>query len=214
MSLAIMALSFIFISYSNAQKGEVGLRFMPTFSSTNIQLSSGGEVQGNATIGFGAGVLIAYNFSKFVGVQGEILYSSTSQKYKEEGNERKVNLEYINIPLLLSFNTGKTKTFNFNLVAGPQIGVSVGSSITDVVPNSMNPVLSVKKGDLGVAYGAGIDFGLNPAKTIRLGLGYRGVRGLIDISEDNGTLNSNSYYLLDKAHSKSNSVYIGMSYLF
>lgn len=214
MSVAITALLFIFTFNVNAQRGEFGLRFMPTYSSTDIQISSGGEVQGNATLGFGAGALIGFNFSDYIGVQGEVIYSSTTQKYKEEDVERKITLKYVNIPLMLSLNTGKTKAFNFNVVAGPQIGISVGSDISGVATDSLNAVLSVKKGDLGVAFGAGFDFALNPAHTFRLGIGFRGVRGLIDISDDNNNLDNNSYYVLDKAHTKSNSGYIGLSFLF
>lgn len=214
MSVATLALLFIFTMNANAQKGEFGLRFMPTYSSTDIQISSGGKVQGNATLGFGAGALLGFNFSEYIGIQGEVIYSSTTQKYKEEDNEREINLKYVNIPLLLSLNTGKTKMVNFNIVAGPQMGISVGSSISHVATDSMDAVLSVKKGDLGIAFGAGIDFGLNPARTIRLSMGYRGVRGFFDISDDNGSLDNNAYYVLDKAHTKSNSGYIGLSFLF
>ncbi|MCU0347723.1 MAG: PorT family protein [Saprospiraceae bacterium] len=214
MSVAILAFLFILILNANAQRGEFGLRFMPTYSSTNIQFSSGGEVQGNATLGFGAGAVIGFNFTDYVGIQGEIIYSSTTQKYKEKDIEREINLKYVNIPLMLSLNTGKLKPVNFNIVAGPQIGISVGSSISGVATDSLDAVLSVKKGDLGVAFGAGFDFGLNPAKTIRLSIGYRGVRGLIDISDDNNSIDNDSYYVLDKAHTKSNAAYIGLSYLF
>lgn len=214
MSVAILALIFIFTINASAQKAEFGLRFMPTYSSTDIQFSSGGEVQGNATLGFGAGAILGFNFSDYVGIQGEIMYSSTSQKYKEEDNERKINLKYVNIPLLLSLNTGKTKFINFNIVAGPQMGISVGSSISGVATDSMKAVLSVKKGDLGVAFGAGFDIGLNPDRTLRVSVGYRGVRGLLDISDDSDDINNDSYYVLDKAHTKSNAAYIGLSYLF
>jgi hypothetical protein len=75
-------------------------------------------------------------------------------------------------------------------------------------------VLAVKKGDLGFAYGAGIDFGLNPAKSFRLGIGFRGVYGLFDISDNNRNLNTESYYLLGKTHVKTYSGYAGISYIF
>lgn len=213
-SVAILALLLIITFKANAQKGEFGLRYMPTYSSTDIQLSSGGKVQGNATLGFGAGAILGFNFTKNIGIQGEVIYSSTSQKYKEEDFEREINLKYINIPLMLSLNTGKTKVVNFNLVAGPQIGISVGSSISGLTTDNPDAVLSVKKGDLGVAFGAGLDFGLNPQRSLRAGIGYRGVRGLLDISDNNGTNNTDSYYVFDKARTKSNAVYVGLSYLF
>ncbi|MBI3234283.1 MAG: hypothetical protein HYZ42_09625 [Bacteroidetes bacterium] len=61
---------------------------------------------------------------------------------------------------------------------------------------------------------AGVDFGLNEKKTIRLGLGYRGVMGLIDISDNSKTVATNSYYIIDKTQIKTNAVYLGFSLLF
>lgn len=217
LSASIVLLVLLASINGHAQRIELGLRFMPTFSKFDFQTSSGGEVKGEVQLGYGIGGLLGVRITKHVGVQAEVIYSSLSQKYAEDNREREVNLKYINIPLLLSLNTGKTKMINLNLVAGPQIGVSIGSSLRSSGSSSSDSttaVLSVKKGDLGVAYGAGIDFGLNPDRTVRLSLGYRGVLGLIDISDDNDTLTSDAYYVLDRTHIKTNAVYIGLSILF
>lgn len=217
MCISVAALSFVSITHVCAQSVEFGLRLMPTFSSFDLKTSSGGTVKGEVKVGFGAGALLGFNFSDHVGVQGEIIYTTMSQKYKESDIERKVNLRYVNIPLLLSLNTNKNAGVNFNIVAGPQIGISVGSSLNISGNNSTDStqaVLSVKKGDLGVAYGVGIDFGINESHTIRMSLGYRGVLGLIDISDNSGTIVTDSYYVLDKTHIKSNAAYIGLSFLF
>src|SRR6185503_7750184 len=166
-----------------------------------MKTAAGGTVKGEVTLGFGAGAILGYNFSDHIGIQVEGIYTSITQKYKELDVERKINLRYLNIPLLLSLNTGKSKLFNLNVVAGPQIGISVGSSIRTSGgdgTSTAQAVLAVKKGDLGVAYGAGIDIGLNPAHTVRVGLGYRGVMGLIDISDNSKTTTTDSYYVLDK----------------
>ena len=217
----IVALSlFVLLAFVpqilNAQKGEFGVRFMPTISSLDVQSSSGGQISGDATVGFGAGIFLGFNFSDNFGLQGEAIYSTLNQKYTEDDVEKEIKLEYINIPLLLSFNTGKLKPVNFNVVAGPQIGISVGSELftSDGGDPDNEAVLSVKKGDLGFAYGAGFDFGLNAARTFRLGIGFRGVYGLIDISDNSNNNSTNSYYVLDKAHIKTYSVYLGASFLF
>ncbi|KRP07614.1 MAG: hypothetical protein ABR94_08265 [Sphingobacteriales bacterium BACL12 MAG-120802-bin5] len=135
----------------------------------------------------------------------------------ENDVEQQLNLRYVNIPLLLSLNTGKTKAINFNAVAGPQVGFNVGSSLShssEQNPDQPQALLSVKKGDIGFAYGAGIDFGLNPEKTIRLGMGYRGVLGLLDISDSSNTTTTEGYYVLDRSKLKTNAAYIGLSILF
>lgn len=217
MLASVASFLFVFAINVDAQKAEFGLRLMPTFSSFEMQTSSGGTVKGEVTLGFGGGAFLGFNFSKHVGVQGEVIYSSVSQKYKELDVERRVNLRYLNIPLLLSLNTGKTRMVNLNLVGGPQIGISTGTNLfTSGGDGTNNPeaVLSVKKGDLGFAYGAGIDFALNEAHTFRLGLGYRGVLGLFDISDNSHTIATNAYYIIDRTHIKTNAIYFGISLLF
>jgi hypothetical protein len=205
------------ITVISAQSVEFGARFMPTFSQFDVQTSTGGTVDGTVTLGYGGGIFLGYHFTNNVGIQAEVIYSSINQKYSELDIEQKVNLKYVNIPLLLLLETSPTKAVNLSVVAGPQIGISVGSSFDNlIVGDSVNldPVLSVKKGDLGLAYGAGLDFGLDPANKIRLGLGFRGVYGLIDISDNNNAQETNSYYVIDKTKIKTYSVYLGLSILF
>jgi opacity protein-like surface antigen len=116
---------------------------------------------------------------------------------------------------MLSLNTGKTRAVNLNLVIGPQLGISVGSRYKTIRgTNDPNAILSVKKGDLGFAYGAGLDFGINAARTVRVGLGYRGVYGLFDISDDNRTTAGDNYLVIDKTNVKTNAAYVGISFLF
>ena len=213
----IGALGLLSVPCINAQSAEIGFRFMPTFSSGEVQTASGGKVVGDVTLGYGIGGVIGFNFNNHIGIKTEVIYNSISQKYKEQDVERKINLKYVNIPVLLSLNTSRGSLVNFNVVAGPQLGVSIGSNLTTTGTtgvDSMQAVLSVKKGDLGVAYGAGLDFGINRSRSVRFTIGYRGVLGLFDVSDNNRNLSNNSYYLLDKAHIKTNSVYIGLSYLF
>jgi hypothetical protein len=197
-----------------AQRAEIGLRFMPTFNSFEITTPGEGRVKSEFSAGFGIGGVLGINPWKHVGIQGEVIYSTIAQKYKETDSERQINLKYLNIPLLLSLNTGKSNAINFNVVAGPQIGISMGSSISGVGNDSTMAVLSVKKGDLGVAYGAGLDFGVNPAKTIRVSLGFRGVFGVVDISDNNKSLTTDSYYLLDRSQIQTYAGYAGISMLF
>lgn len=212
-AIALLLSSFTKVG---AQKMEFGLRFMPTFSSFEVFTPGNGRQLGDYTNGYGFGAILGYNFTDHVGVQGEIIYSAIGQKYTEADVERKINLKYVNIPLLFSVNTGKTKTVNFNLVGGPQIGISVGSNIFTPRDgnNSTTAVLSVKKGDLGFAYGAGLDFGINSARTTRVGLGFRGVQGLFDISDNSATLSTDGFYLLDRSKVKTYAAYLGLSFLF
>lgn len=217
MSVFVAMLLMVFATSTKAQNAEFGFRFMPTFSSFEMKTSEGGTVNGQVTLGYGFGVFLGYNFTEHAGIQGEIIYSSITQKYKDKDIERKINLRYLNIPLLLSLNTGKTKPVNLNLVLGPQLGIRVGSSVFSSGgdgTNTTSAVLSVKKGDVGFAYGAGVDFGLNSSNTMRFGVGFRGVYGLFDVSDNSTSATTNSYYILDRTHIKTYSAYFGLSFLF
>ena len=205
------------LSETHAQKAEFGVRFMPTVSSFDMKSNEGGTIEGEATWGYGVGGLLGLNLSEHVGVQVEVIYNSLSQQYQESGVDYRVNLNYVNIPLLISLNTGKTKPVNFNIVAGPQLGISVGSDVKTSGGDGVyttSAILSLKKGDVGVAYGAGLDFGVNKAKTIRLGIGFRGVYGLVDISDNSETTTTDSFYILDRTNIETYSGYAGVSILF
>jgi hypothetical protein len=199
------------------KKAEFGIRLMPTYSSFDMKTSDGGTVSGDVTLGFGMGAILGFSFSEHVGIQGEFIYSSVSQKVNDKDVEHKVNLRYVNVPLLLTLNSGKSKVINLNIVGGPQMGFNVGSSITTTGAADVNnpqPVLSVKKGDFGVAYGAGADIALTSSHTLLLSLGYRGVLGLIDISDQSTSSTTGSYYVLDRTHLKTNAFYAGLTLMF
>jgi opacity protein-like surface antigen len=196
---------------------EFGFRFMPTVSAFEMQTSSGGTVKGEGTLGYGVGAMLGFNFNRHVGMQAEVIYNSLSQKYRDEDLEREIHVNYINIPLMISFNTGKSKPVNLNLVAGPQLGYNVGSKITTSGGQSSDTlvtVLATKRSDFGFAYGAGLEFALNTTRTIRLDLGYRGVYGFANISNTSQTTATNSYYILDRAKVRTNSAYVGFTFLF
>lgn len=195
---------------------EFGARFMPTIASFDMKTSDGNTVKGEGKFGYGVGGFLGYNLSKHAGIQAEALYFAISQTNTDQGVTRKVDLKYLNIPLLLLLNTGKAKPVNLSVVAGPQIGLSAGSNVKTTGGDgstTQEAVLVVKKGDLGFAYGAGLDFGINAKKTIRLGIGFRGVFGLLDISDDSQTTSGESYMILDKSKVKTYSGYIGLSFL-
>jgi hypothetical protein len=215
-SIVIIVSLFVLLSFQlNAQKAAFGIRFMPTASNFNLKTSSGGTIKGEVNLGFGAGILLGYNFNEHVGINAELMYSTYSQKYTEQNLERKITLRYVNIPLMLSLNSGITKPVNLNITAGPQIGISAGSTFTTKggdATTTFNSV-TIRKGDLGFAYGAGLDVALNPMKTTRFALGFRGVLGLIDISADNNNQVNTSYYAIDRVQLKTYSIYLGFTFL-
>lgn len=196
---------------------EPGVRFMQVFTNFDVYNWSGSTVTTELTLSYGVGGFLAVNFNDNWAIQAEGIYNSLTQKSVNGNLERRINLRMLNIPLLLSFNTGKSRDVNLNLVAGPQIGINVGSTVRtsgDSDSTNVQAVFALKKGDLGFAYGAGLDFALDARHTTKLGIGFRGVYGLIDISDKSQSTTTESYYLLDRAHVNTYAGYIGLSVNF
>lgn len=197
------------------RRGEFGIRYMPTFSAIDLRTYNGEVVKGSATMGHGAGIMLGFNIGKNVGLQAEVNYYQVTQSYKDRNLNREVNVSYLNIPLLLSLNTNKTMPVNLNIVAGPQFGINIGSTIKTTGgenADALQAVVGLKQGDVGLAYGAGLEFALNRNHTTRLDLGYRGFYGLVDANAtDNG---NNTYNVIVKASRRTYGAYIGFAFLF
>jgi hypothetical protein len=193
----------------------IGGRFMPTVAYFKYNQLDNSTAEATTVVSYGWGGFIGFNLSDNVALQGEVLYSPLAQKYKIAERVNTVRIDYVNIPLLLRLNTGVNRPVNLNVVFGPQFGFNVGSSIDADDNGSTTTVVSkvaVKPGDFGFAYGAGLDFLLGGYTT--LGIGFRGVYGLIDISENSNSMTTDDYYVLDKTHVRSYSGYIGLSFGF
>jgi opacity protein-like surface antigen len=193
---------------------EVGVKYMPTFSALDLSTSNGQVVKGSATVSHGFGFGLGINFTRHLGVQGEINYYKSTQIYKDNSVNREVSVSYVNIPVMLSLNTDKTKWVNLNFVAGPQFGMNVSSNLknTGTPSDTLNAFVSVKKQDVGFAYGAGVELILNRIHTLRLDLGYRGFYGLVNMNDANST--PGNYNVIVKTSRKTYGAYVGLTFLF
>lgn len=98
-------------------------------------------------LGVHVGLLGHIHLTEKFGLQPEINYSVQGAKFGNSDN--KLNLEYINVPILLQymFNNG------FRLQAGPQVGFL--ASANTIVGNTTTKVNDAFKGiDLGLGIGA------------------------------------------------------------
>jgi hypothetical protein len=198
------------------RKTELGIRYYPTFSSLALRTYGGETVQGSLSMSNGWGVMIAHNFNRHVGFQVEVDYNQISQKFKDRNLDRRVDVSYLNIPVLLSLNTDKSNWVNWNFVAGPQFGINLGSHVKTNGSNNtdtLHAVVAVKPGDVGLAYGTGLEFMLNKPHTVRLDLGFRGFYGFVDMSasQSNGP---DTYNIVVKASRKQYAGYLGITFLF
>lgn len=203
----------------------IGARWLPTFSRFDVNVfdtEAGHAVLAKTHFVMGQGWegLVGYNFSPNFGVQAEVLYNVLSQDYIDPNMEESfarhnIQLTYLNLPLLLVLNSNSTKNINVNLVGGPQFGLNLGSKYEVSSGNevdSLGGVFGVKTADVGFAYGAGIDLGLGDQFSIDLG--FRGVFGLLDISNKSQSKTTEQFYILDRAHVQTYSGYIGVKLKF
>jgi hypothetical protein len=207
---------------SNQENGsffnwEAGIRFMPVFSSFDVRTVDNGVAKASFAIGYGYGLKLGYNFTEHVGIQTEYMYNTLAQKWRDKSFDRRITLNYINVPVMLSLNTGKDRMANLNFVLGPQFGLNVGSDLDaggSGGVDSVTAILAVRKGDIGIAYGLGGEFRFGAETNWQFDVGFRGVYGLLDISDKSKTITTNEYYILDRAHVKTYGAYVGVAYLF
>ncbi|MEO7263612.1 MAG: porin family protein [Ferruginibacter sp.] len=156
----------------------------------NIHNDNGAEY--DMKPGFNAGLIGHIHLAPQLALQPEVVYSAQGAKYSVLNVENKINLGYINVPVLFQymFNNG------FRLQAGPQVGFlvgakhEVGSVKTDIKDN-------LKTVDFGL--GAGIGYVHVPSG---FGVDARYNVGLSNINES-GTVNS-----------KNRGFQLGVFYLF
>lgn len=113
-------------------------------------LNNDNDADYNSKAGFNLGLLAHIHLAKQWTLQPEIVYSSQGAKINTGNTETRINLDYINIPVLVQymFDNG------FRLQAGPQLGflVNAKSKTGDL---SVDVKDNLKTIDFGLAVGAG-----------------------------------------------------------
>ena len=141
------------------------------------------DIKYDTKAGLHAGLLGHIHVTKNFAVQPELLFSAQGAKYTTAGVDTKLNLNYLNIPVLLQymFDNG------FRFEAGPQVGLLLtakadnGTTKTDI-KSDLKPV------DVGLALGLGYihvpsGFGVDA----RYNLGLSNIN-----DDDNSTVKANN----------------------
>lgn len=132
-------------------------------------------------IGFYAGAFVNVPVAESFSIQPEVLYSNQGAKATVLNNDVKLNVDYINVPVMFQYNA----TPEFYLEAGPQFGFLVntkldaGNSTVNNVLNALNSKDNYNTFDFGLGLGAGYYF------TKNIGITARYVAGFTDIVKDN-----------------------------
>jgi hypothetical protein len=175
---AMVALAAILMTATaTAQHVNVGIKAGANF----YNLDTDGGVDFNSRTGFNAGLLGHIHLAPQLALQPEVVYSAQGASYTGSGVKTKINLDYINVPVLLQymFDNG------FRLQAGPQVGFLVSAkqetnSVKTDIKKDLNTV------DFGI--GAGVGYVHPPSG---FGVDARYNLGLSNINENDAVKSHN-----------------------
>lgn len=146
LQLSAALIAIVFATTVQAQHVNVGIK--AGLNLYNIKNSNDSKY--DMKPGLHAGLLGHIHVNKNFAIQPELLFSAQGAKYKTSGVDTKLNLNYLNVPIMLQymFDNG------FRLEAGPQLGLLLtakaddGTTKTDI-KSDLKPV------DLGLGFGIG-----------------------------------------------------------
>ncbi|HYG50776.1 MAG TPA: porin family protein [Flavobacteriales bacterium] len=195
---------------------EVGFQVMPTYATVTMGNWDGTSVEDDAIIGLSRAGVAAFTLNPTLAVTAEFVYTTFKMEFNHRGSPKRLNVNYISVPLMAAINTSKMSRINVKLVIGPQFGINAGSSVESAngqEPDSLQSLWRVKQGDMGVAYGAGLEFALNSSRSLRLTTGFRGISGFLNVA-DNSTNMAVFFSRVNKVNVHLYSVYGGLIWLF
>jgi opacity protein-like surface antigen len=160
--LFLAAVAVLGFSAMNAQEMKFGAKGGLNFASST-------DSSDKTKIGVNLGLFANFGVSDKFSVQPELLYSAQGAQADYNGSTIKLNMNYINIPVMGIFKVADA----FSLQAGPQIGFLVGANLSG--PGGSVDVKDFYKSiDFGINLGAGYDFTDNLSADVRYNMGVAG----------------------------------------
>jgi opacity protein-like surface antigen len=177
----VILISFAIFSFScvSAQNVNFGLKAGVNFASIN-----GDETDDlDSKTSFHLGAVAEIELSEKLYFGPEILYSSQGAKLKYDGFEDKINLNYVQVPLMIRYYI----TEGFNIEAGPQISFLIDSEYED---DEFNETIDLKDDTKDFDYGLNLGLGYKLNNSMFLQGRYN--LGLANILEDDTFENNNT----------------------
>ena len=179
-SLAVMA--FVISGAVSAQHVNIGIK-----AGLNLyNINNSNDVKYDLKPGINVGLLGHIHLNKQFAFQPELVFSGQGAKYTTGGVETKLNLNYLNVPLMLQymFDNG------FRLHAGPQFGFLMSANaVTNDVKTDVNDNFK----PLDIAIGVGLGYIHVPSG---FGLNARYNHGLNNINENTSVKSTNRGFQL------------------
>jgi len=185
--LLIILVSAASVSFANAQvqtqtqpvqfgiKGGVNLS---TITGDNSQIFSSGV---SAYVGGQAKFSVAKDFS----IQPEAMLSFEGAKFSSGGVTGKINVTYVNLPVLAQYHAGS----GFELQSGPEIGILMGATEKITNGGSTNYKDQLKSTNFSWCFGSSYTL---PASKVGFNIRYN--LGLSNINSGNGPSNRTSVW--------------------
>lgn len=165
--LIVSAASFM------AGQAQVKLGVKSGFNFANLTADADGDMKLSFYAGGFANIPLASRFS----VQPELVFSRQGAKFEDEGDDTKIRLNYLNIPVLAQYNDPS----GFYAETGPQFGFLINAKVKeDGRVHTVNS--SYKSFDLSWGIGAGFRF------TDKASAGIRWNFGMTDVTDYGGTV--------------------------
>ncbi|HEY8967930.1 MAG TPA: porin family protein [Puia sp.] len=174
-----IVLSLLLLTFAVVQSRAQGLHLGVKGGANIFKVDGQGYDQG-FQFGYNVGAFAEINFPGVFGIQPELLWNQTNYRtgtqfssiYPNGINDIKGKLNYLSIPVLLSFRPAKIISFQ----AGPQFGILLNQD-KSLVDNSKE---AFKKGDLSLAGGVQ----LNLANIVVGGRYVIGLNNINDVTDD------------------------------
>lgn len=169
-NFTLLVFALLLSTSSFSQGVDLGIKGGATFANLT------GVTDGSTKTGFVGGAFVTIKFSDKIAIQGDLLYSQQGVELDVD----KINLDYINFPLVLKYYIIK----RINIQAGPQFGTVINDSLGGFLGSNID----FNSFDVTGVVGIGVDLPLNFRITGRYGFGLSD----ISFSDNDFSIDTNS----------------------
>ena len=169
-NFTLLVFALLLSTSSFSQGVDLGIKAGATFANlTDV-------TDGSTKTGFVGGAFVTIKFSDKIAIQGDLLYSQQGVELDVD----KINLDYINFPLVLKYYIIK----RINIQAGPQFGTVINDNLGGFLGSNID----FNSFDVTGVVGIGVDLPLNFRITGRYGFGLSD----ISFSDNDFSIDTNS----------------------
>lgn len=120
---------------------------------------------------FAIGANAGYNFTDNIGLRTGAMYSPQGEKYASGSSDFNLNLEYLQVPLYLKFNSNIEKTLSFLIFLGPHISYLNNATLTENEDDAISVLGDYSRFVPGASFSIGVQ--LNSSRGGNLNIVWR-----------------------------------------